>query len=112
MTADDLHGKRVRRRDVPGDHFVVKPGTLGTARKVPDGLLCVDWDNGSEFCYVHIDRDLELVDPSEITEIKEVSSRSTIVYTRRRACPICSHLGEDLIFAFYCSNSECRNYHK
>ena len=26
-------------------------------------------------------------------------------------CPLCDSLGDDLIFAFYCSNKDCRNYH-
>jgi len=25
-------------------------------------------------------------------------------------CPICGSQGEDLIFAFYCSNENCQNY--
>lgn len=27
-------------------------------------------------------------------------------------CPICGSVGEDIVFAFYCSNKGCRNYHK
>ncbi len=30
---------------------------------------------------------------------------------RLSICPLCSSPGEDLVFKFYCSCSECRNFH-
>lgn len=27
-----------------------------------------------------------------------------------KKCPICGHIGIDLVFVFECSNSECQNY--
>lgn len=32
--------------------------------------------------------------------------------TKLTHCPICGYRGEDLLFKFYCSNSECINYKK
>ena len=29
-----------------------------------------------------------------------------------KKCPLCNSCGEDLVFAFYCSNQNCKNYRK
>ena len=29
-----------------------------------------------------------------------------------KRCPICGYNGEDVVFTFYCTNSECQNFRK
>lgn len=39
-------------------------------------------------------------------------SKPAVSSSHKHTCPLCGERGDDLVFAFYCSNIKCKNYSK
>ena len=105
----------------------VRRNSYGVNKHFPEGIEGVITEANTTTVTVHLSNPNLLIDKHTNYSVEGFILRYTLINDKVAApvisnkplvkieklslCMLCGHKGDDLVFKFYCSNNECRNYH-